>query len=448
MIRNIILNAFCFLRSLLYTQLKYTPYQSAQTHLKAAQRQLYNRLTKLQLEQCPLIAFDFGTILIKLVIFIPQNITFSINKQFTKFVQNNLGYQSSSIQGSFIFLQFASKDFDNFLHFLNFHNFPLQNDKVMRCTGEQAVYFAQKVILKTKFEQFQNYSIHDCLRNGLKFNCSLKLSEQFYHSILPDQAILENQRQTQWISAQNQDQRVSFLQQITFPALCVDIGSQFTVYKLSLESYEIIAQYPLGGGAFLGISQLLYPNTTYENFQEQISQAIPNNVDLTVGDIYGGNYVSTNLNSNLLAACFGKQIDTFSTENNSDSQDQLIQEIKCSVDYQASLLRMISINIGHISAKHAVIEACKSTFFVGGFLDQKLAMQNLAWAFNVYSGNNAIFVQHGAVLCCLGALFGNQQEYVIDDSDDVVKMVNIISQQTEMKVEIINYELESLQESD
>ena len=53
---------------------------------------------------------------------------------------------------------------------------------------------------------------------------------------------------------------------------------------------------------------------------------------------------------------------------------------------------MISINSAHLAAKFSVSLGIKECIFSGGFLDSHNVAENISWAFNLYSGNEATFI--------------------------------------------------------
>ena len=62
----------------------------------------------------------------------------------------------------------------------------------------------------------------------------------------------------------------------------------------------------IGSNLFLGVLRLL---NTFSDPTEAINGAINGdsaNVDMSVGDIYGGEYKGLNLNSKMIASSFGK----------------------------------------------------------------------------------------------------------------------------------------------
>ena len=83
------------------------------------------------------------------------------------------------------------------------------------------------------------------------------------------------------------------------------MGSGVSILKISShDKIDRVSGSGLGGGAFFGLCKLL---TNSDNFDEMIELAKngdSRNVNLLIGDIYGGDYGAVGLNTDLVAALF------------------------------------------------------------------------------------------------------------------------------------------------
>ena len=94
-----------------------------------------------------------------------------------------------------------------------------------------------------------------------------------------------------------------------YPFLVVNIGSGVSIIKVISESeYVRVSGTSLGGGTFWGLSRLLARCRTFDESMDFSVAGDNENVDLLVGDIYGGDYNQFHLKSATLASSFGKVV--------------------------------------------------------------------------------------------------------------------------------------------
>jgi len=135
---------------------------------------------------------------------------------------------------------------------------------------------------------------------------------------------------------------------------------------------------PIGGGTFFGLVRLL---TSVENYEQlsQLSGGISNNIDLTVGDIYGDDdtqYQELGLRSNIKASCFGKIGAGIVTEyENNDIVD--------------SVVFMVSCVLAQVSNFVAQKENISTIIFSGGMLSFYPVHGYLQFFVDFYSKGNA-----------------------------------------------------------
>ena len=96
---------------------------------------------------------------------------------------------------------------------------------------------------------------------------------------------------------------------IKYPYLLVNVGSGVSFILVRSEhSWERVSGTSLGGGTFFGLSNLITGETSFDRMLDSAEGGNNANVDLTVGDIYGGDYQKFGLKANTIAATFGKPV--------------------------------------------------------------------------------------------------------------------------------------------
>lgn len=202
----------------------------------------------------------------------------------------------------------------------------------------------------------------------------------------------------------------------------------------------------IGGGTFYGLCHLLTGLTDFDDMLTLGEQGNNVNVDLVVGDIYGGDYNKIGLKSSTIASNFGKATlfaqqqearsavegpahgynplgQRADSGSDSDSEDSMstgsAEPVEAaerrsgstwqprSADIARSLLIMISNNIGQVAYLNAVRYNCKRIYFAGTFLrhSNTVAMRRLAYAITFWSKGQteALFLRHEGYFGALGA---------------------------------------------
>lgn len=94
-----------------------------------------------------------------------------------------------------------------------------------------------------------------------------------------------------------------------FPYLLVNIGSGVSVVKVDAQGHSRVSGSAIGGGTFWGLCRLL---TGLRDFDEMLRLSASGNnanVDMLVGDIYGGrDYPAIGLSASTIACSFGKVV--------------------------------------------------------------------------------------------------------------------------------------------
>lgn len=87
------------------------------------------------------------------------------------------------------------------------------------------------------------------------------------------------------------------------------MGSGVSILKVTSPTcFERISGTALGGGSFWGLCKLLTDVGNFDDLLDLVDHGCTANVDLLVGDIYGGSYSSIGLPSDLTASLYNKQI--------------------------------------------------------------------------------------------------------------------------------------------
>ncbi|CDF33518.1 unnamed protein product [Chondrus crispus] len=149
-----------------------------------------------------------------------------------------------------------------------------------------------------------------------------------------------------------------------FPYLLVNIGSGVSIVKVTGHGqFERVSGSSLGGGTFWGLARMLLDCATFDDVIRLTHDGDNANVDMLVGDIYGGAYSNLGLDSSVIAASFGKAtmlIDPPELPNFSATFRQQ--------DIALSLLRMVSYNIGQIAYLNARVHNLDRIYFGGNFI--------------------------------------------------------------------------------
>ncbi|KAH7281251.1 hypothetical protein KP509_36G037700 [Ceratopteris richardii] len=186
--------------------------------------------------------------------------------------------------------------------------------------------------------------------------------------------------------------------QTLYPYLVVNIGSGVSILLVeSPEQFKRVGGTSLGGSTFLGLTAALTGCTSFKEAIELAAAGDSTEIDMLVGDIYGGDYSEMGLAATTVASSFGKLVQPLRR----DAAMQTPQHLA-----KATLL-MITNNIGSLAKLHAESTGVKHVLFTGSFLHgNKLAMRLLAVAMEFWSRGHikAIFLRHEGHAGAMGAL--------------------------------------------
>lgn len=182
-----------------------------------------------------------------------------------------------------------------------------------------------------------------------------------------------------------------------YPYLLVNIGSGVSMVRVDGEGkHQRVSGTNIGGGTFWGLTRLLTGMTNFDEILDLSSQGDNSNVDMLVGDIYGGrDYSSIGLSANTIASSFGKVI--YGDKERADYS---------AADISMSLCRMISYNIGQLAYLNAKRYNLPRIFFGGFFIrGHPYTMETISFAIRFWSKGEmvAMFLRHEGFLGAVGA---------------------------------------------
>lgn len=182
-----------------------------------------------------------------------------------------------------------------------------------------------------------------------------------------------------------------------YPYLLVNIGSGVSMVRVDGENkFTRVSGTNIGGGTFWGLCKLLTGMDNFDDILTLSSQGDNSNVDMLVGDIYGGrDYTGIGLSANTIASSFGKVI----------NQEQSLEQYN-PADVVQSLCRMISYNIGQLAYLNAKRYNLSRIFFGGFFIrGHPYTMETISFAIRFWSKGEmaAMFLRHEGFLGAVGA---------------------------------------------
>lgn len=242
-----------------------------------------------------------------------------------------------------------------------------------------------------------------------------------------------------------------------FPYLLVNIGSGVSIVKVvGHDNFERVSGSSLGGGTFWGLARMLLDCATFDDVIRLTHDGDNANVDMLVGDIYGGAYSKLGLDSSIIAASFGKatmrndppQLPTYSwtalkdrftraVKGSFDLWMSFFEAVPCigdilraimpirspcapvaatdlsaqfrQQDIALSLLRMVSYNIGQIAYLNARVHGLDRIYFGGNFIrNHPYTIADISFAVDFWSAGKmkALFLRHDGYLGAIGAFIG------------------------------------------
>eukprot|EP00475_Leptophrys_vorax_P004254 TRINITY_DN12541_c0_g1_i1.p1 TRINITY_DN12541_c0_g1~~TRINITY_DN12541_c0_g1_i1.p1 ORF type:complete len:618 (-),score=161.18 TRINITY_DN12541_c0_g1_i1:87-1691(-) len=356
------------------------------------------------------VGLDIGGSLSKIVFFEPAQRD-SQAQHYAKeieFVKHSLTYGTSGKRdpdlcfkwrkGRFHFLNFETRKFHGALELLKLNGL-LRNEKILLATGGGAQKYA-KLIKRELGCKLAKGDELACLLLGINFLLEHVEDELFY---------LEDHRNP--MTSEKIPYNVSSDE--TFPYILVNIGSGVSILLVNDERhFKRVSGTSIGGGTFFGLCKLLTHCESFEEAVELASSGSSSNVDMTVSDIYGGDYKAFGLKASTVASSFGK---CMLREPEDFGEDDFKSE-----DIAVSLLNMISVNIAQLAYLSAMRYKVTRIMFAGNFLRRNpKAMGALSFSINYWSHGvmKALFLKHEGYFGALGA-FLLQEKALLDLFDD------------------------------
>jgi type II pantothenate kinase len=355
------------------------------------------------------VGLDIGGSLSKIVFFEPAQLD-SQAQHYAKeieFIKHSLTYGSSGKRdpdlsfswrkGKFHFLNFETRKFHGAVELLKLNGL-LRNEKILLATGGGAQKYA-KLIRRELGCKLAKGDELACLLLGINFLLQHVDDECFY---------LEDHR-----NPKSEKIPYNVADEGTFPYILVNIGSGVSILLVNDERhFKRVSGTSIGGGTFLGLCKLLTHCATFDEAVEMASGGNSSNIDMTVSDIYGGDYKAFGLKASTVASSFGKcmlrEPEDF-TEEGFESKDVAV-----------SLLNMISVNIAQLAYLSAMRYKVTRIMFAGNFLRRNpQAMGALSFSINYWSHGvmRALFLKHEGYFGAIGA-FLLQEKALLDLFDD------------------------------
>uniref|UniRef100_A0A0B7K333 Pantothenate kinase n=1 Tax=Bionectria ochroleuca TaxID=29856 RepID=A0A0B7K333_BIOOC len=196
-----------------------------------------------------------------------------------------------------------------------------------------------------------------------------------------------------------------------YPYLLVNIGSGVSMLKVTgPRSFQRVGGTSLGGGTLWGLLSLLTGARSFDDMLAQAEHGDNTNVDMLVGDIYGGDYGKIGLKSTTIASSFGK--DGLQHHHSSSGSQYIPSNAPFTgPDISRSLLYAISNNIGQIAYLQSQIHNLSNIYFGGSFIrGHRQTMNTLSYAIKFWSKGEkqAYFLRHEGYLGSVGAFLKRQ----------------------------------------
>ncbi|CAH1736599.1 unnamed protein product [Aphis gossypii] len=292
-----------------------------------------------------------------------------------------------SEQARLHFVKFETKYIENCLDFIgdNLVNSDERKGKSIKATGGGAYKYSKLIQDKLGLKVDKEDEL-TCLITG----CNFLLKN------ISDEAFVYNRNGSPEYEFQTADPHV-------FPYMLVNIGSGVSILKVESDScYERIGGTATGGGTFWGLGTLLTKAKTFEELLDLAEKGDHRKADMLVKDIYGGDYETLGMHSDLIASSFGKICPRQNAESDYNE-----------ADLARSLLFAISNDIGQIACLYAMMHNLKKVYFGGYFLrNRSLSMHTISFSIKFWSRGTvqSLFLRHEGYLGAIGAFLKGTEE--------------------------------------
>jgi type II pantothenate kinase len=227
-----------------------------------------------------------------------------------------------------------------------------------------------------------------------------------------------------------------------FPYILVNIGTGISILRVdSPTRFERISGSAIGGGTYFGLCKLCVDDErgslTFAQSFAMAQKGHSNGVNMTVADIYGGDYSAFGLKGDVVAANFGKlgrgahvrvvtrdgksgagagsdvDADVKDGESRGERDRVTMKQSVKRQDVARALLEMISMNAAQLAYLNAVRARVSRIIFAGNYLRQnELAMSAISYAINFWTKGEmkALFLKHEGY-------FGSMGMFLIPESE-------------------------------
>lgn len=235
-----------------------------------------------------------------------------------------------SLGGVLKFLKFPSANVVEFVDFILCHNLHAGyggTDKIreINCTGGGAYKFREIVKSKLGIQLVPCDEMRSMIR-GLNFLLRNTKNEIFCFT---------NRTKKEFIGCNESE---------IFPYLMVSCGSGVSILLVKGDDdYERVSGSAIGGATFYGLCRMLTGLETFEDIQLSGFSGNHENIDLLVGDIYGGDLPQFGLSANTVASHFGKAAVQFPRASNNSGRVQIPDYIEESQLYSSSVPKSFTL---------------------------------------------------------------------------------------------------------
>eukprot|EP00730_Choanoeca_flexa_P020193 TRINITY_DN9876_c0_g1_i3.p1 TRINITY_DN9876_c0_g1~~TRINITY_DN9876_c0_g1_i3.p1 ORF type:complete len:409 (+),score=97.39 TRINITY_DN9876_c0_g1_i3:141-1367(+) len=287
---------------------------------------------------------------------------------------------SSQLQGRFCFMYFETRTMDGFLEMIKQENI-LRPSTVLCATGGGARKYAKAIRELLGIDLARTDELQ-CLIDGV--------------NLILQQPIPELYKINHRDYLETRDRHYFDNRSDLFPLLLVNIGSGVSILKVNADgTHQRVGGTAIGGATFYGLAASITDCASFDDALNLAAEGDSRNVDLLVGDIYGGDYEEYGLTSKTVAASMGKLV---RPKDRAKARD---------ADVARGLLDCVTNNIGSLALLHARQQGLNHVVFAGNFLrGNDISMVRLTAAFEFWSKGEmtAMFLRHEGYLGAIGAL--------------------------------------------
>ena len=271
----------------------------------------------------------------------------------------------------------------------------------VRVTGGGSVKFEKE--FKEKGIQFERLDEIESLIGGINFQLTNLEKQLFKLNVL-------NKNRTNYLNKQEASQ--------LFPFILVNVGSGVNFHLIKDKSGERVSEggSSIGGSVFWGLSNFLTEGrSSFSEVKEMAKEGEASKVDMTVGDIYGGDYHQLELPASVVAGSFGKLGDYSQEEMKSVKKSDVI----------SSLLAVVCQHVSLLALEIAKRNSVSNIVFVGGLTHDNPSAQVSISRVVAFVGRgkfSPFFLQndqHCGALGCL--LYKNKNAPLQSNFDNQVK---------------------------